>query len=238
MASAPLRWATSIKAAPSSQAARGWLASAQGRGQASSAACTWRAWASSGVKTAIVRTPIRRAVAAMRHAISPRLAIRTVRNMARLSPGSVVELVSTVVPQRAAVQAVGLQPVRRAALQKRLDSLATFRAGAGVGNAAGCQVAQRGVDGAACHLVDEALAGPYGLRAVARDGLGQPVHRGLQCARVRHGVVQEAMDLGPGRIDGFRRDEPAPDGALAHSAEDMRADGGRDPAEGRFRQPE
>src|ERR1700692_3469532 len=51
---------------------------------ASSAISTWRAALSASEKTATVLIPMRRAVLMMRQAISPRLAIRIVLNMAPL----------------------------------------------------------------------------------------------------------------------------------------------------------
>ena len=58
-------------------------------GQASSQASTWAACASASEYTATVRIPRRLAVAAMRQAISPRLAIRILLNIELFKiPGS------------------------------------------------------------------------------------------------------------------------------------------------------
>ena len=49
---------------------------------ASSASDTWAEPMSASLNTATVRTPMRRSVRVMRHAMAPRLAIRTVPNIA------------------------------------------------------------------------------------------------------------------------------------------------------------
>src|SRR5437867_8906845 len=78
MAWAPLAWAAAMSASMARYESRG---SAGPIRRTSSATRVCRAPRSACEHTATLRTPIARSVRAMRHAISPRLAIRTLENM-------------------------------------------------------------------------------------------------------------------------------------------------------------
>src|SRR5262245_42295876 len=84
MASAPLAFAALTTASMLRYEARG---SAGPISRDSSATRTCSAWRSASEHTATLRTSIARSVRAMRQAISPRLAIRTLRNIARGAGG-------------------------------------------------------------------------------------------------------------------------------------------------------
>src|SRR5574341_1026938 len=96
--------------------------------RASSARATWRALRSASEYTSTVRTPMARAVAAMRQAISPRLAIRILPNTSRLG------------------RQLGREPARLALFQERGDTLFSFGRDADLGDALG-----RVLDHAVCN---------------------------------------------------------------------------------------
>src|SRR6267142_416397 len=103
--------------------------------RASSASLTWRALRSASEYTATVRTPSRRAVRITRHAISPRLAIRTLPNTSVFSS----------------------PPGRLALLEERGDALLAFGRDADLGDAPGGVRDQRRVHGPPGNRADQLL---------------------------------------------------------------------------------
>src|SRR3989441_8783181 len=103
--------------------------------RASSARLTWLALRSASEYTATVRTPSRRAVRITRHAISPRLAIRTLPNTSVFSQ----------------------PPGRLALLEERGDALPAFGRDADLGDAPGGVRDQRRVHGPPGDGADQVL---------------------------------------------------------------------------------
>src|SRR6266550_2446002 len=103
--------------------------------RASSASLTWRALRSASEYTATVRTPSSRAVRITRHAISPRLAIRTLPNTSVFSR----------------------PPGRLALLEERGDALLAFGRDADLGDAPGGVRDQRCAHGPPGNGADQVL---------------------------------------------------------------------------------
>src|SRR5258706_4563491 len=171
--------------------------------RASSASATWRASRSASEYTATVRTPISRAVAITRQAISPRFAIRILPNMS----------------------APGRKPRWLPLLEERGDALAAFGRDADLGDAARGGVDQRlAHQAAARHPGDEILDLAVGLGPALSellDGLGN----GLVELFDGSEEAQEAETKSFFRPESFAGMEIASRCALADGAYDIRADG-------------
>src|SRR5690606_12496875 len=162
--------------------------------QASSQAATWRALASASEYTATVRMPSRRAVAATRHAISPRLAIRSLLNIGRLRVGV----------------ASGLRghPGRAALVEERGDALLALVGRPRRGDARGRVVDQHVVDRTADHVADQALALAQRDRAALHQVTEQRVDRAVELLRHAN-VVDQADPVRLGRLEDLGREEVA-----------------------------
>src|SRR5690606_22963482 len=184
--------------------------------QASSQAATWRALASASEYTATVRMPSRRAVAATRHAISPRLAIRSLLNIGCLRVGV----------------ASGLRghPGRAALVEERGDALLALVGRPRRGDARGRVADQRVVDRTADHVADQALALAQRDRAALHQVAEQRVDRAVEL--LRHAdVVDQPDPVSLGRLEDLGGEEVAARLRFADRADHVGADHRRDQPE-------
>src|ERR1700704_4530062 len=166
-----------------------------------SASMTWRALRSASEYTATVPTPSRRAVRITRHAISPRLAIRTLPNTSVFSP----------------------PPGRLALLEERGDALLAFGRDADLGDAPGGVRDQRCVHGPSGNRADQLL--DFRMRFTTTR---QQVLNDFLNARIElvggNTRGQEADAVRLGGVEHLGGEEIAPRGALADRAQHVGTD--------------
>src|SRR5467141_2597924 len=182
---------------------------------ASSARLTWRALRSASEYTATVRMPSLCAVRITRHAISPRLAIRTLPNTSVSSP----------------------PPGRLALLEERGDALPALGRDADLGDAPRGVRDQRCVHGLpgnrADQLLDFRMSFTTPRQQVLNDFLNARIE--LVGGNTRR---QETDAAGLGGVEYLGGEEIAPRGALADRAHHVRADRRWREAELRLREAE
>src|SRR5262245_29287070 len=167
---------------------------------ASSHTRVWSAPRSASERTATERMPISRSVAAMRHAISPRLAIRTFWNMGLRSLGP--PGLPLLEERRETV--FGLVPAPNA--RQRLRERAAVVLPAALGPADE-------------QLLDARLR----LRAALEELAPALVHAGVQL-RQGHGVVHDAHRQRPRRVEALAGEHQLARRAVAEPADHVRAD--------------
>src|SRR5438270_10282405 len=157
-----------------------------------SARLTWRASRSASEYTATVRTPSARAVRITRHAISPRLAIRTLPNTSAFSP----------------------LPGRLALLEERGDALLAFGRHPNLGDAPGGVRDQRCVHGPPGNGADQVLDFRMSFTATRQQVLDDFLNARIELVggNTRR---QEADAAGLGGVEYLGGEEIAPRGALA-----------------------
>src|SRR6185503_20563481 len=182
--------------------------------RASSASATWRASRSASEYTATVRTPRLRAAAITRQAISPRLAMRILRNTLALLPRRLD-----------AHRLEFLHPGGLALFQERGDAFLAFRRNADLGDALRGIRDQGFVDWTRGDAAQQVL--DLGVR-LAPAGHEVAEHRIDRAVELVHGadVRQQAQPVGFARVDDFAGEEITPRQALAHGAHHVGADGG------------
>src|SRR6267143_4607380 len=182
---------------------------------ASSARLTWLALRSASEYTATVRMPSRRAVRITRHAISPRLAIRTLPNTSVSSP----------------------PPGRPALLKERGNALPALGRDADLGDAPRGVRDQRCVHGPAGNGADQLLDFCVRLASASKEVLDDFLNARIELVG-GNTRGQEADAAGLGGVEYLGGEEIAPRGALADRAHHVRADRRRRQAELRLREAE
>src|SRR6185369_2478338 len=182
--------------------------------RASSASATWRAPRSASEYTATVRMPMSRAAAITRQAISPRLAMRTLRNTLLLLPRGLDAHCLEV-----------LHPRGLALFEEGGDAFLALGRDADFRDALG-RVCDYGVVGrTGAHRAQQVL--DLGVRRAAANH--QVAEQGVDGAveLLRGGNVrQQAQAISLARVDHFAGEEIAPRETLAHGAHHVGADGG------------
>src|SRR6267378_2623510 len=183
--------------------------------RASSARLTWRALRSASEYTATVRTPSARAVRITRHAISPRLAIRTLPNTSVFSS----------------------PPGRLALLEERGDALLAFGRDADLGDAPGGVRDQRCVHSPPGNRADQFLDPCVRFASASEEVLDYFFNARIELVG-GNARRQKADAAGLGGVEYLGGEEIAPRGALADRAHHVRADRRRRQAELRLREAE